>query len=109
MVIKFAELYVSSRGAKKGCSSCKNTTVPTRYGLREVFVNPSHVICIRPEETVKSKMLKEGLFPEGLNENQEFTRIYLNRGQAGLDVVVVGSTGTIEDKLFESQRRLLRG
>jgi hypothetical protein len=77
--------------------------------LREVFVNPSHVICIRPEETVKSKMLKEGLFPEGLNENQEFTRIYLNRGQAGLDVVVVGSTGTIEDKLFESQRRLLRG
>ena len=109
MVIKFAELYVQSRSTKKGCSSCKGTTVPTKYGLREVFINPAHVICIRPEEKIKHKMLTEEIYPEGLLENQGFTRIYLNKGQIGLDMVVVGTADLIESKLFESQKKLLRG
>ena len=58
MVIKFAELYVQSRGTKKGCKSCKGNTVPTKYGLREVIVNPTHVVCIRPEDGLKHKMLR---------------------------------------------------
>jgi hypothetical protein len=109
MVIKFAELYVESRSTKKGCSNCKGTTVPTKYGLREVFVNPSHVVCIRPEDKLKNKMLTEEVYPEGLHEDQGFTRIYMNRGQVGLDMVVVGSADTVEAKLFESQKKLLRG
>ena len=109
MVIKFAELYVQSRGTKKGCTSCKGNTVPTKYGLREVFVNPTHVVCIRPEDKLKNKMLTEEVYPEGLLEDQGFTRIYLNRGQVGLDMVVVGSADTVEAKLFESQKKLLRG
>ncbi len=109
MVIKFAELYVQSRGKKKGCTSCKGTTIPTKYGLREVFINPSHVVCIRPEDTLKNKMLTEGAYPDGLHEEQGFTRLYLNKGQVGLDMVVVGSAETVEAKLFESQKKLLRG
>ena len=83
--------------------------MPTKYGLREVFINPSHVVCIRPEDVLKNKMLTEGAYPEGLHEEQGFTRLYLNRGQVGLDMVVVGSAEVVEAKLFESQKKLLRG
>ena len=54
-------------------------------------------------------MLTEEIYPEGLREDQGFTRIYLNRGQAGLDMVVVGAADIVESKLFESQKKLLRG
>ena len=47
---------------------------------------------------------------EDLDENQSFTKIYLNRGQAGIDLVVVGMPGNIQEKLgLTSEKQLLKG
>ncbi len=77
------------------------------YSLREVFVNPDQVVCLRSEEAVK-RHLQEGKFPD-LNEAQSFTRIHMNRGNSGLDIVVVGSPDVVEEKIFKTKSRLLRG
>ena len=37
-----------------------------------------------------------------------FTRIYMNRGQAGLDVVVVGSPTQVQKQIFKNTKNLLR-
>ena len=83
-----------------------------KYTLREILVNPDHVVCLRAEPRM-DRMLTEGYLPSDLDKRQQFTRVHMNRGQAGIDLVVVGNTSLIEQKLFEATERsaktLLRG
>jgi hypothetical protein len=77
------------------------------YSLREVFINPEHVVCLR-EDTQARQWLKRGLLPKDISKSQHFTRISMNRGQSGLDVIVVGSPENIEEQLYSS-KQLLKG
>jgi len=79
------------------------------YTLREIYVNPKHIVALREEANFKQK-LTEGQLPENLDARQEFTRLTLDRGQSGLDVVVVGSPYVIENKMHSAdERQLLKG
>ena len=69
-----------------------------QFTLREIFINPKHVVALRAEPAYLQK-LKEGRLPEELDSRQQFTRLTLDRGQAGLDVIVVGPAHMIESKL----------
>ena len=80
----------------------------TTYSLREVTVNPSHVVCLR-EDTNMSQRLTEGRLPEDVDKRQQFTRVYLDRGQSGLDLTVVGSLHQTQEKLGLGRKELLRG
>jgi len=77
------------------------------YTLREVFINPEHVVCLRSDDLTQRR-LQENKLPPELDERQEFTRIQLNRGHNGLDVVVVGAPALVEQKL-QTSRQVLRG
>lgn len=76
-----------------------------RYELREVSVNPEHVVALR-QDYVAKQALTEGRMPNGLSGQADFTRVYLNTGN--LNVVVVGSPGMIEEKLHTG-KRVLKG
>tara|TARA_Y100000310_G_C20256523_1_gene611583 strand:- start:95 stop:394 length:300 start_codon:yes stop_codon:yes gene_type:complete len=78
------------------------------YALREVFVNSEHVVCLR-EDFIFAKLLTEGQLMEDLDSRQAFTKVYLNRGQSGIDLTVVGSPGTIQEKLGLDKPQLLKG
>jgi len=78
-----------------------------KYSLKEIYINPKHVVSLREEESYKQKLV-EGFLPEDLDTRQSFTRITLDKGQTGLDIVVVGSPGQIEDKI-KSSPHVLRG
>ncbi len=78
------------------------------YTLREIFVNPKHVVCLR-EDHHTQQLLVEGKLPNDLDNRQKFTKVQLNRGSTGLDVIVVGSPSMIEEKLNFSNRVLLKG
>ena len=96
MIIKLIEVFEStgrSRDAK------------TSYCLREVYVNPDHVVCLREDLSMRRK-LEADLLPEDMNPNQQFTKVSLNRGHSGIDLVVVGPPDSIENKL---KSKLLRG
>ena len=78
------------------------------YSLREVTINPNHVICLR-EESNMLRRLNEGSLPEGVDSRQRFTKVTLDRGQTGLELVVVGDPSQVKEKLQISVRELLRG
>ena len=91
MIVKLTEVY------EKG----------TEYSFREIFVNPEHIVCLREDEKYKRLLLENQL--GDLNKNQTFTRVYMNRGQSGIDVVVVGEPSHIQEKLGLATKQLLRG
>ena len=78
-----------------------------RYSLREVTVNPSHVVAIREDQNMASA-LKEGRIIDGLSAKAQFSRVLVGGGQYGLNLLVVGSPELIQEKLSHS-RTVLKG
>ena len=99
MILKLKEVY-RERNLNKGRAG------PT-WSTRDVFVNTKHIVMIRPN-TDMSRRLQEGLVP-GLEKNTSFCTLSLDRGQAGTDVIVVGSLSELESTVFSAGRELLNG
>ena len=78
------------------------------YMLREVYVNPKHIVAMRQDDRMNS-VLKEGKFPDQLDQRQDFTKLYVDRGNTGIDITVVGDLNTIKEKLGLDNRSLLKG
>ena len=96
MNIKLAEVYNMGIGSE------------SNFSLRSIYINPSHVICLREDLNIK-RSLHEGKLPSGLDDRQEFTKITINKGNYGQDIVVVGTVEEIQKKLLIDRRELLRG
>ena len=88
---------------------CHNSTLTTQqnYTLREVFVNPEHVVMIREESRMRH-LNEQGVLPADLDSSHQFTKLTINRGHTGTEIVVVGAPATIETTLNQ-QKTLLRG
>jgi len=89
-------------------NSTGHTAAGLKYNLREIFINPKHVVAIRPDDRMR-KMLNEGYLPEDMDKRQGFTKVYLDRGQSGIDITVVGEAGIVSQKLGLHQKELLKG
>jgi hypothetical protein len=96
-------------GLVKLTEVCHNTTLTTQqeYTLREVFINPEHVVMIREESRIK-KLNEQGRLNENLDPSHRFTKLTINRGHTGTDIIVVGAPQTIEKTLNEN-KKLLKG
>ena len=77
------------------------------YDLREIFVNPSHVVMLREDHPTRLA-INEGKVIEGLDTRQQYTRVSVHNGTVGSQFVVVGSPTSVESKL-KSERQLLNG
>tara|TARA_R100000008_G_scaffold85424_1_gene75326 strand:- start:843 stop:1154 length:312 start_codon:yes stop_codon:yes gene_type:complete len=78
------------------------------YTLKEVFLNPKHIVALREDEKMKEKLM-EGKINAELDKRQEFTKVYVDRGQVGFDITVVGNPALVEEKITKSDKRLLHG
>jgi hypothetical protein len=79
-----------------------------KYALREVYVNPEHVVLLRPNLSLEDKNSKV-IMPEGLHPAQKYTIIYINKGQSGLEITAVGEPSAIEEKLALNNKKVLKG
>lgn len=79
----------------------------SKYSLREIFINPERVISLREDNHMKQN-LTEGRLPEGLVNQQSFTKLVLDKGTVGLEITVVGTPTLIESKL-RGEKVLLNG
>jgi hypothetical protein len=88
---------------------CHNSALTTQqnYTLREVFVNPEHVVMIREEARMR-QLNEQGMLPEGLSDAHRFTKLTINRGHTGTEIVVVGAPDVVESSLNVKQQ-LLKG
>lgn len=77
------------------------------YGMREITINPQHVIAFREDEPARSALM-ENRMPDGLSKNISFTRIYLNSGQFSMNVIVAEPPSVVESKMI-SAKKLLKG
>ena len=80
----------------------KNTN--GNYNLNEVYLNPEHVVSIRPV----SLSVNESQFPDGLDKSAEFSRIMVNYGNNGTTMIVTGSPDMV-DRNINDKRKLLKG
>tara|TARA_R110000787_G_scaffold91537_7_gene192882 strand:- start:1440 stop:1733 length:294 start_codon:yes stop_codon:yes gene_type:complete len=96
-------------GLVKLTEVCQNGALTTQqdYSLREVFVNPEHVIMIREEARMR-QLNEQGMLPAGLANEHSFTKLTINRGHTGTEIVVVGSPDIVEQSLNQT-KQLLRG
>lgn len=96
-------------GLVKLTEVCQNGVLTTQqdYSLREVFVNPEHVIMIREEARMR-QLNEQGMLPDGLANEHSFTKLTINRGHTGTEIVVVGSPDIVEQSLNQT-KQLLRG
>lgn len=77
--------------------------------LREIFVNPEHVIMIREERRLQ-ELNERGMLAAGLNTSHRFSKLTINRGQTGTDIVVIGAPEIVEAELnTDKKKQLLRG
>jgi hypothetical protein len=97
VIIKLVEVYEQARRRHDDAPS---------FSLREVFINSEHVTCLR-EDTVTGNKIQSGILAEELDSRQRFTKIHLNRGLSGIDLVVVGPPDLIQEKLLG--KTLLKG
>ena len=82
--------------------------VARSYSLREIYINPQHVICLRSEDGLES-MLKEGRLIDGLDKRQRLTRVSVSNNSYEEDIVVIGSIDEVYRKLNTEAKNLLRG
>ena len=88
---------------------CNNGAVTTNkmYSLREIFVNPEHVVMIREEKRMQ-ELNEGGHLAAGLSEAHRFSKLTINRGQTGTEIVVVGAPEVVENTIHAG-KRLLKG
>ena len=98
MLIKLTEIY------NNGALTMKQT-----YTLREVFVNPEHVVMVR-EESRMQQLNEQGMLPSELDKNHRFSKLIIKRGHTGSEIVVVGAPEIIETTLNKNKvKQVLRG
>ena len=104
MLIKLVEIHKNNSytSLKEGRPSHE-----TGYTLKEVYVNPEHVVFMREDNEMLTKISKTQLF-EQLHPQQEFTTLRINTGHSGVSVTVVGCLTTIQEKL-NFKKQLLKG
>ena len=68
-----------------------------RISLRDVFVNPKHVVYLREDNLTKNYVNESK--NSNFDDNQIFTKLFIQNGSGGTEFVVVGDPSLIESKL----------
>ena len=85
----------------------RTLTTQQEYSLREVFVNPEHVVMIREDSNIQN-LNEQGRLLEGLEPGHKFTKLTINRGHTGTEIIVVGCPHVVENTLNQ-KKGLLKG
>lgn len=89
------------------CQKNTLTSSQNEYSLRDVFINPEHVVMIREDSRLGQINESKSLLPN-MDKSHKFTKLTINRGQTGTEIIVVGSPQLVEQKL-QQNKQLIRG
>jgi|TARA_Y100000310_G_scaffold263798_1_gene274225 hypothetical protein len=78
------------------------------YELDEIWINPDSILQIRSDVAMKNN-LASGYLPKDLNTRQEFSRIQFGSGNNVSAVTVVGTPSVLAEKIFSTNKQLLKG
>jgi|TARA_Y100000310_G_scaffold344339_1_gene456544 uncharacterized protein YjbK len=104
MLVKLVEISMQNAHTKisENAANFRN-----EYMLKEIYINPEHVVFMRENNKILTKISKT-LLSEQLHPEQEFTMLRIDIGHSGMEVTVIGSLSTIQEKL-NLNKQLLKG
>ena len=73
--------------------------------LQEVYINTEQVVCVKQSNI----RIDESFTPSNLDNRTEFSNVYLDHGQTGMVLTVVGPPAAIETKINSAKKQLLKG
>lgn len=83
-----------------------------RYSVREIYVSPEHVIMVREDpSTYRTLTEAKDILPD-LERSVGFSKVTINRGTSGQEIIVVGTVSSIYEKIQGAKfktKQLLRG
>lgn len=90
----------------------KHFSMEEGFYLREIVVNPEHVVFLREDNDTKEEFNRINVRNEakakGLHAESSFTTIVINKGSMGVEMTVMGTVSEIHGKVNNS-RKLLKG
>jgi len=86
------------------------TKPESRFKVREIYISPEHIVMVREDSNIQ-RTLSEGLAViPGLSPTAKFSKLTVNRGTQGQDIVVAGSVEAVYEKINNVRsKQLLRG
>ena len=79
---------------------------PGRSSIREVYVNPQHIISVSEDPTLNQTLLAE-IENLGLVHQTVFSKIIIQEGAGSRNMIVVGAPAEIYTKI--NKKQILRG
>jgi hypothetical protein len=90
----------------------KHFSLEEGFYLREIVVNPEHVVFLREDNDTKEEFGRIKNRSEertkGLHVESSFTKIVINKGSMGVEMTVMGTVSEVHGKVNNS-RKLLKG
>jgi hypothetical protein len=81
-----------------------------RFHIREIYLSPEHIIMVREERNVERVIFETKNEVPGIPSGMKFTKLTINRGTTGQDIIVLGSVDMIHEKIQKSlSKKLLKG
>ena len=90
MIVSLKEIYEKTQVGRASTAPHQKA-----YELRDVFINPEHVVCLRSADEFP-RLLVEGMTGPGIDAQGAFTRVFLNRGNSGINLVVTGTPDEVQ-------------
>jgi hypothetical protein len=103
MLIKLLEMCEELTHVEKAESHKK------RYSIREVVINSDFIVTMRQDLKLEEKINDNNNLVEGLNKNEKFTRICLNKGNISNDLIIVGSLEQTLRLLDINNKKVIKG
>ena len=91
----------------RDCTTQVSSENKKGFTVREFYINPAHVICMREDLKMQENHVA-GALPASMDKRMQFTKISVMRGSTGIDVTVVGSPAFIQEQL-NRRSELLKG
>jgi|TARA_R110000824_G_scaffold49483_21_gene138902 hypothetical protein len=89
-MLKLIEIRNGSSEYDPVARSCKSS-----FFLKELYLNPDHIIMMRENSALKSKATR-GLLVDGIDKNMSFTELVISTpGHMSKIINIVGSPGEI--------------
>lgn len=103
MLIKLLEIYEEIAHAEKA------ELYKKRYFVKEVVLNSDFIVTMKRETSLEEKLQNNSNLIDGLNKQEKFTRICMNKGNISNDVIVVGDLDQIYRLLDLNNKKVIRG
>jgi len=75
------------------------------FSLREILINPDHISHAREDNDFLVRVKESNSL--GIDERARYTRLFIDRGNMGAEIVVVGSIADLNKKFNKLSQKVI--